>query len=169
MSAYVIGEFREAKSVASAIEALKLKGLQTEALDVFSAEPVELPPGLLDRPSRMSLVAVGGAATLCLLAMAFVRYTQYDFPLITGGMPLFSFWATGVIFYEFTLLGAIASTFLMFLWESSLLRRGAPPIPVPDPGSICLRVHCEPDQVATAGECLYQAGAASVKRAEKRS
>ena len=139
---------------------------------MFSSEPVELPPGVLDRESHMSLLAVAGAATLCLLAALFVYFTQHQFPLITGGMPIFSFWATGVIFYEFTMLGAISATFLFFLWESGLLRqapRKTGPVPDVDSGRIFLRVRCRPEQAAMAGECLYQAGAASVKKAEAAS
>ena len=166
---FLTGEFTEAESTAAAIETLKSKGFDDQDLDVFSTEPVEFPPGVLDRESHMSLVAVGGAATLCLLAALFVRFTQYSFPLVTGGMPLFSFWATGVIFYEFTMLGAIAATFLTFLWESGVLRRSAQkssPVPDLDSGHIYLRVRCRPEQASAAGECLYQAGAASVKKAE---
>ena len=63
----------------------------------------------------MSLAAVTGAITSCLLAIGFVYFTQHNYPLITGGMPLFSFWATGVVFYEMTMFGAIVTTFFWFL------------------------------------------------------
>ena len=165
---FLISEFGEARAVVEAIQVLKARGFDTAEIDIFSTEPVDLPPGLLDRPSRMSLIAVAGAVTLCLLAIAFVAYTQYNFRLITGGMPIFSFWATGVVFYEFTLLGAIAATFLWFLWESGLLQKDhSAPLPAPDSGRIYLRLECDKEQVGLAGECLYKAGAASVKRAER--
>jgi hypothetical protein len=135
---------------------------------VFSTEPVDAASELLPRESRMSLAAVGGGAALGLLAMGSVVYTQQAYPLITGGMPIVSFWATGVIFYEFTMLGAIAATFLMFLRESGLLHRDrTEPVPAIAAGHIYLRVECEPEQVTTIGECLYRAGAISVKKAEK--
>jgi hypothetical protein len=170
---YLTGEFTEAQSMAAAIEELKSKGFDAEAFDVFSTKPVELEPGLLDRPSRLSLGTVGGAALLCLLTIGFVYYTQHSLRIVTGGMPLFSFWATGVIFYELTMLGAVAATFVMFLWESGLLerfqkvRQPAAPVPVMAADAVYLRVECEPGQVATAGECLYRTGALSVKKAEK--
>lgn len=166
---YLIGEFRDGPSATAAIEALKLKGFGADELDVFSTEPVELPSGLLDRPTRMSLFAVAGAVAVCLLAVAFVWFTQHHLAVITGGMPLFSFWATGVIFYEFTLLGAIATTFLMFLWESGLIHRDQGPVPALHPGAVYLRILCEPEQLATAGECLYRAGAVNVRKMEKQS
>lgn len=162
---YLMGEFGRPAGAALAIEALKAQGFGPADLEVFSTEPVELDPGLLDYPSRMSLIAVAGAVTLGVLATAFVAYTQHDFPLITGGMPLFSFWATGVISYEMTMLGAIGATFLMFLWESGLFRRDrSAPVPLVSPGRIHLRVRCQPERVSSAGECLYRAGAARVER-----
>ena len=146
------GEFADREATATAVRALRAKGFDPEAIDLYSCEPLELEPGLLDRPSRMSLAAVGGGVTVCLLAVAFVSYTQTSYPLITGGMPIFSLWATGVIFYEMTMLGAIAATFLMFLWESGLLGRRAFPAPEAlDAGRIYLRVRCELDQLAVAG------------------
>jgi len=162
---YLTGEFSERQSIGAAIERLKAQGRTPEDLAIFSTEPVELDPGILDRPSRMSLAAVSGAISLCLLAAGFVWYTQRDYPLITGGMPLFSFWATGVVFYEMTMLGAIVTIFLMFLWESGLLRRreGAP-VPVLEPGRVYLRVHCEPDEISAIGECLYKTGANRVQK-----
>ena len=158
------GEFADREATATAVRALRAKGFDPEAIDLYSCEPLELEPGLLDRPSRMSLAAVGGGVTVCLLAVAFVSYTQTSYPLITGGMPIFSLWATGVIFYEMTMLGAIAATFLMFLWESGLLGRRAFPAPEPLAGRIYLRVRCEPDQLAAAGQCLFEAGVVRVKK-----
>jgi hypothetical protein len=166
---FLTGEFRDPQSAIAAVAALRAKGFAISELDLFSSEPVELPEGLLDRESHMSLAAAAGGVLLFLLATGFVFYTQYDYPLITGGMPLISFWATGVVSYELAMLGAIGMTFLAFLWESGLLRRGEPaPVPALDNGAVYLRVRCRPEQIVAAGECLYQAGASRVKRSEAR-
>jgi Protein of unknown function (DUF3341) len=163
---YVTGEFREAEQTADAIRALRSRGIEPDDLDVFSAEPVEFAPGVLDRTSRMSLIAVLGAIAALLSAVGFVYYTQHVYPLITGGMPIFSPWATGVIFYEFTMLGSVAATFVWFLFESGILMRDrSAPVPMAIPGSIFLRVRCENRQAFEAGECLNRAGAVSVSRA----
>ena len=159
---YLTGEFRQKESAIHALEELKAKGFGPSELDVFSDEPMEFPPGVLDRPSHMSFGVVAGAITFCLLATGFVYFCQHNYALITGGMPLFSFWATGVVFYEMTMLGAILTTFLWFLMESGVLRRD-PQTPVPsEPGVICLRVRCRPDQVNDAGSYLKCAGATNV-------
>jgi hypothetical protein len=132
---------------------------------------VEFPRGVLDRPSRMSVVSVLGAILLGTLATAFIRWAQQNYRLVTGGMPIFSFWATGVITFEMTMLGAIVSTFGWFLWESGLIRRPKLKAPVPDvgPGAVCLRVRCrghEADEAAQAAEAMRSAGAVEVQECE---
>ena len=159
---FLAAEFSDAQSVARAIATLKAQGFTVDDIDVFSTEPVEVPAGLLARPSRMSRTAVASAATFCLLAVLFVRYAQYDYPVLTGGMPLFSWWSNGVIFYEFTMFGSITATFAMFLVESGLLKRRRAPAPVLVAGCFHLRVSCVADRAKATTECLQQAGAGSI-------
>jgi len=163
---YLIAEFREKDAAAAAIQSLRASGIAPTDLDVFSEEPVEFPRGVLDRPSRMSLVSVSGAILFGVLATAFVWWTQHNYRLVTGGMPIFSFWATGVITYEMTMLGAIVATFGWFLWESGLVRKRDRRAPVPelDPGSICLRVCCRGTRGAQAMDAMRRAGAIGVQR-----
>lgn len=166
---YLMGEFREKDRAAAAIRSLRASGIDTGDLDLFSEEPVEFPRGVLDRPSSMSRVSVAGAILLGTLATAFIWWTQHNYPLVTGGMPIFSFWATGVITFEMTMLGAIVATFGWFLWESGLVRRRDRRAPVPDvdPGSMCLRVRCRGSQAAEAIDALRRAGAIDVIRREE--
>jgi len=163
---YLIGEFREKESATDAIRELRAAGVAACNLDVFSDEPVELPRGVLDRPSRMSLISVLGAIAFGLAATAFVYWAQHDYKVVTGGMPLFSFWATGVITYEMTMLGAIVTTFVWFLWESGLARKRdcSAPVPKVDPGSICLRVRCGAEQAPQAAEVMRRTDAIHIER-----
>jgi Protein of unknown function (DUF3341) len=160
---YLNGEFHDKEAVTRALLDLKANGFGTDSLDVFSDEPLELPQAVLERPSHMSLVVVTSAITFGLLVIGFVYFTQYNYPLITGAMPLFSFWATGVIFYELTMFGAIVTTFIWFLRESGLLRRRTRlPVPSLESGVIYLRVQCESDHAGTASQILESAGAENV-------
>lgn len=163
---YLLSEFRDQDAVASAIDSLRAAGVGTEDLDVFSEEPIEFRRGVLDRPSRMSLVSVLGAIAMGTIATAFVWYAQRSYAIVTGGMPVFSFWSIGVITYEMTMLGAVLATFGYFLWESGLLRRRdkTRPVPVVPPESICLRVRCAGDDVARPTVILQAAGAVSVEQ-----
>ena len=164
---YLTGQFRDKTAVAEAIRILREQGAVASAdLDVFSEEPVEFRRGVLDRPSRMSFAAVCGGVLTGLLATGFIYWTQHDYKLDTGGMPPFSLWATGVITFEMTMLGAIVATFAWFLWESGLVRARdkSAPVSLVDPGSIHLRVRCGTEAAGPASEAMRRAGAVTVQR-----
>jgi hypothetical protein len=169
VSLYLTGTFSGKDKAIQAIKQLTASGYVPADLTVFSDEPIEFPRGVLDRPSRMSLAVVTGAVVFFLLVVWFVYYTQYDYPLVTGGMPIFSFWPTGVVFYEITMAGATLTTLSWFIWESGLLRRDKSiPVPAIEPETICLRVRCAAaEQFETVAALLEKAGAKSVAKLEK--
>jgi len=138
-------EFSDRKSLIHALRDLQEMGVTPKDLDIFSTEPLELPQSALARPSHMSLAVVTGAISFGLCVIGFVYYAQHSYPIITGGMPIFSFWATGVVFYELTMLGSILMSLLWFLKESGLFK-SKPPAPSYSDGSICLRVECSQEQ-----------------------
>ena len=167
MSLYLTGTFADKVEVMRAIKQLKTSGYGPDDLTVFSDEPVEFPRGVLDRKSHMSLAVVSGAVTFFILVVSFVYFTQYNYQLVTGGMPIFSFWPTGVVFYEITMLGAILTTLVWFVWESGLLRRDKRiPVPAIEPEVICLRVRCTVEQFEAAAAVLRRSGAANVAKLE---
>ena len=162
---YLIAEFRAKDALVNAILQLKKQGLGPDDLAIFSEEPVELKKGVLDRPSHMSKAAVAGAVFMGTTATAFIYFAQHNYPIVTGGMPLFSFWATGIITYEMTMLGAIFATFFWFLWESGLIRRReAAPVPVIGPASMSLRVRCDTNAAGNLLDLMRHAGAIRVER-----
>jgi hypothetical protein len=164
---FLAAEFLDQEGLVRALRNLKSEGCGSDEIAVFSDEPIEFPRDALHRPSHMSFIVVMGAITLCLLTIGFVYYTQYDYPIITGGMPTFSFWATGVIFYELTMLGAIVTTFLWFIRESGLLRRGPrKPAPTIEPGVIALRIECESNRSDGLSHLLRSAGAVNIRTLE---
>jgi hypothetical protein len=158
---YLTAVYRDTAAVVAAVRSVREAGIAPDDIDLFSAEPVDLPRGVLDRPSRMSLAGVSGAIAFGTLATLFMYYAQYNYRIVTGGMPIFSFWATGVISYEMTMLGAILSVFAWFLWESGLLRRRpAAPVPVVEPGSVFLRVRCRTEDTPRVTDAFRRSGAA---------
>jgi hypothetical protein len=161
---YLNGEFLERDSIIRALRAMKDHGVAAGDLDVFSDEPLELPGSALLRQSHMSLAVVTGAICFGLLVVGFVYFTQFNYPLITGGMPIFSVWATGVVFYELTMLGAILTSLVWFLYESGLLnRKRRQPAPSFEPGTICLRIRCGRDQESALRRLLETAGATNLR------
>lgn len=163
---YLMSEFRDKHAVASAIGSLRAAGVSPADLDIFSEEPIEFPRGVLDRPSHMSLISVLGAIAMGSAATAFMWWAQNNYAVITGGMPVYSFWGTGVITYEMTMLGAVLATFGYFLWESGLIRKRdkTAPVPVVPPECICLRIRSTSDDVARPTALLRAAGALSVEK-----
>ena len=163
---YLLAEFRDKEAVTSAIRSLRATGFTPDDIALYSEEPVELRRGVLDRPSHMSLASVLGAIAAGTLATAGVYWAQHNYKMVTGGMPIFSFWATGVITYETTMMGAVLATFAWFLWESGLIRKRDKSAPVPEvpPESICLRLRCERGQSEHAAETMQLMGAILVER-----
>ena len=161
---YVIAEYPHAEAATSVIYALEAAGIDARAVELFSERPVEL--AALDRPSRMSLAAVAGAILNGGLATAFMMHTQRDYPLPTGGMPITSPWATGVITFELTMAGAVAGIVLAFLWESGVFRRRKPRR-APGEDSVLVQVTCTETSAPLAMECLSRAGAVAVTREQE--
>ena len=156
----VDAKFYEPQAAGPAIVSLKRYGLGADQIEVYSAKPLELGPGVLDRPSRMSLIAVLAGICSGSAVTAFMVYTQLDYPLVTGGMPLTSGWATGVVTFEITMAGAILATALMFLWESGLLRgRGRLRAPKVTAGEVVVRVQCTAEVAGPVADSLQRSGA----------
>ena len=160
---WLTAEFLSTESAAEAVAALGAEGFSSSEIELFSDRPVELPAGMLKRRSHISLAAVLGAIINGGLATLFIFFTQRNYRLVTGGMPVISGWSTGVISYELTMAGAVAGVVLALLWEGRLLirRKGAPP-PELKEGAVYVRVECGEGVAAGAARRLEQAGAREV-------
>jgi len=113
----------------------------------------------------MSLVAVLSAAVVGGTATTLVYRAQMDYPLVTGGMPINSGWATGVVTFETTMAGAVLGIVAALLWEGRLFRRRKPPAPPVPSGGAVIEVSGQ-DGANALREVLLQAGAKSVVRAD---
>ncbi len=160
--------FHEPQAARPAIVSLKRYGLGVGEIEVYSGKPLELGPGVLDRPSRMSRIAVLSGLCSGSAVTAYMVYTPLDYPLVTGGMPLTSGWATGVVTFEMTMAGAILATTLMFLWESGLLRgRARLPAPKVTTSEVVVRVQCAQEVAGPVAGSLQRSGAAKVETIEE--
>jgi hypothetical protein len=158
-------EFVETEAVSKAVTSLTAEGFSGDEIELFSDVPVQLPPGVLDRRSRISLMAVLGAVVNASLATAFIYFTQHNYPLVTGGMPIFTGWSIGIVTGEMVGAGAVAGTILMLLWEGGLLiprKRSGPP-PALKPGSVFVQVSCPDGRSVRAAGCLTKAGAVDIQ------
>ena len=160
---YLHAEFARPEEAAGAIAGLAEAGVSRSAMELYSLRPVEMHPPPLPRRSRMSLIAVLSAITVGGGATALMYWAQRDYPLITGGMPINSGWATGVVTFETTMAGAVIGIFAALLWESGLIRRRkrAPVPSLPDEG-VVLQVAGVRD-VAALEESLRAVGVTKVE------
>ncbi len=160
---YLHAEFARPEEAAGAIAGLAEEGVSRSAMELYSLRPVEMHPPPLPRRSRMSLIAVLSAITVGGGATALMYWAQRDYPLITGGMPINSGWATGVVTFETTMAGAVIGIFAALLWESGLMRRRkrAPVPSLPDEG-VVLQVAGVRD-VAALEESLRAVGVTKVE------
>jgi hypothetical protein len=119
----------------AALKELARSGVSRRDVTVISSEPLHgltegLPQGLAegDRPRSRSLIglfAVGGGVVGALAGILLTVSTSRSIGLITGGMPVVSPWAFGVIVFELTALGAILSSLLRLIIEAGLARRSS--------------------------------------------
>ena len=146
---YLHAEYRRSEDAAASIELLREAGIARNALELYSRRPLEAHPPVLPRRSRMSLGAVAAAVASGSLATALMFWVQREYPLVTGGMPITSGWATGVVTFETTMAGAVIGILAMLLLEAGLpgSRRRVPLPDLPDEG-IVLQVRCDGNSAA---------------------
>ena len=162
-------EFHEVEVVTRAIDSLKEFGLGGDEIEIYSDRPLEFEPGVLDRPSRMSLIAVVAGLGAGAAVTAFMGFAMHSYPLVTGGMPLGPGWSTGVVTFEVGMAGAILATAATFVWESGLLR-GANRLPAPPTVTgheIIVRYRCAAEAAGPVANSLRQSGASRIDEIEE--
>jgi hypothetical protein len=122
------------KEARAALGELARSGVSRGDVTVISSEPLHGLQGLPDgepaghRPGSRSLIglfAVGGGIAGATAGILLTVSTSRSIGLITGGMPVVSPWAFGVIVFELTALGAILASLLRLIIEAGLVRRSS--------------------------------------------
>ncbi len=108
----------------AALLELKRAGVPDSSITVMSSEPLHLET--VDAPkTRIAGFAIAGGMIGAAFAMLLTVWTSRRVDLVTGGMPIVSPWAFGIIVFELTALGAILATLARMIYEAGLARRGA--------------------------------------------
>jgi hypothetical protein len=98
-----------------AVNALKTTGsslgIAERQIVVVTAEPFD-GYDFSDEHSQTHIFLLASIGGICgaILGFWFARYTQFSYPLNTGGMPIAPHWTNGIIIYEMTMLGAVLWT-----------------------------------------------------------
>ncbi|HKA21851.1 MAG TPA: quinol:electron acceptor oxidoreductase subunit ActD [Blastocatellia bacterium] len=106
----------------AALQQLERDGVPKSAITVMSSEPLHLE---CEGPkTRIPLFGIIGGLLGAAFAILLTVWTSKRVGLVTGGMPIVSPWAFGIIVFELAALGAILMTLGRMVVEARLARRG---------------------------------------------
>ncbi len=114
--------FETAEAALAAKRELLRSGLAASAITLLSSEPIA--EAVHDEPtkSRIGGFAIGGALVGALIALGLTIQTSRQVAIVTGGMPIVTSWAFGIIVFELLMLGAILSALIRLIFEARLMR-----------------------------------------------
>jgi heterodisulfide reductase subunit A-like polyferredoxin len=143
------------------------EGFAREDITVMSAEPLPAFMSEFDSRSRgrATLLVIGGGFAGAFAAIALTVWTAKRMGLVTGGMPIVTPWAFGIIVYELIALGAILTTLVITVYEAGLLR-SAQPSPEVDraiaDGKVAVAVRCPTEISRSVAEAIFAKSGAQV-------
>jgi hypothetical protein len=109
----------------AALRELRRDGVPGSSITVMSSEPLHLETE--DGPkTRIAGFAITGGLIGAAIALLLTVWTSRRVGLVTGGMPIVSPWAFGIIVFELTALGAILATLGRMIFEAGLAKRRGP-------------------------------------------
>src|SRR6266404_2572137 len=107
------------------VRELQREGVPGSSIAVMSSEPLHLE--IIGAPkARIAGYAIAGGLLGVAFAILLTVWTSRRVGLVTGGMPIVSPWAFGIIVFELAALGAILATLGRMIFEARLLRRVSP-------------------------------------------
>jgi hypothetical protein len=151
----IIDSPHEAREAAAGLDE---EGFARNAITVMSAEPL---PGFTEEfvhsQGHAGLVSIAGGLAGAIAGIALTVWTARRMGLVTGGMPLATPWAFGIIVFELTALGAILATFVTTLYEAGLFKKS--PAPEIDSaiadGKVALSVSCPNETSRKVAERVF--------------
>jgi hypothetical protein len=146
--------FDTAADALEAVVKLQREGVSSSAITLMSSEPLhsELDRAGDSRPTRIGGFAITGGVLGAIGSCLLTVVTSSRVEIVTGGMPIVTPWAFGIIVFEMTALGAILASLGRMIYEAQLARRGA--LAGYDPrvsdGKVVLAVDCTDSGVGEA-------------------
>jgi hypothetical protein len=123
MTQTILAIFDDTHEALAAMRALQGAGLTQ--VEMLSGEPVHEAATEDESKSRIGLFAVLGAIIGASAALWLTVGTSRHVAINTGGMPLATPWAFGIIVFEMAMLSAILAALLCMIFEARLARPGA--------------------------------------------
>jgi hypothetical protein len=117
----IYGLYHDPDAAQRAVDALREAKVEARDITIISSEPFEgYEFGRLDHHTPMPWLAALGGLVGGLSGFLLATLTQRAYPLATGGMPIVTLWANGIVTYELTMLGAILATLFTLLVAARL-------------------------------------------------
>lgn len=156
--------FSQPNEARTAIRRLLQAGIQPEAMEVMTSQPIHGEPFIPDmKPTKLRTWAICGAALGMIGGLALSMITALNYPLIKGGMPILAPATVGLITYETTMLGAVLATLVGLLVELRLPNfKSLPYDPSVVDGGVVLAVSCPEGSRASVETAVGAAGVSKV-------
>jgi hypothetical protein len=160
MAQTLLAIFNTSDEALNATRALRREGIT--GVELLSAEPIHDWQPEETSKSRIGLCAIVGAVIGAALATYMMVYTSRRVDINTGGMPVVTTWAFGIIAFEVAMLTAILAALLCTIFEARLGRSStlhAYDEAVAD-NKIVMTVQCvDKEHLSTAEKLLADTGA----------
>jgi ActD protein/heat induced stress protein YflT len=107
-----------------AVNSLRSAGYDDRDITVITAAPMEeYEFSHIGRHSFQWYIAAAGGFLGMLFATWLTRFTENDWPLIVGNMPIVAWYPNLIVIFELTMLGGIVSTVITLIVTAGLGRR----------------------------------------------
>lgn len=167
----VIGYFHSTEAFRAAVRKARSEWFQEVETYLPVGDEVtieEVIPGVSIVPWAALFAALGGGAFGLWLAI----WTSWDYPLVTGGMPITSFPPFLVVAFEVLILAAAGGAILGFVWQAGLpkLKPGGGYSSDLAVDTLALLIRCSPHSTdrARAESVLRETGAFDVRSVHQR-
>ena len=150
-----------------AVNGLRAAGVAERDIIIMSGDPIEeYEFGQRDKATWMHWIAGAGGVAGLLFGGWLTSMTERSWPLVTGNMPVVSWWPNLIVMFELTMLGAIVATVTTLFMTAKVPGR-EPKFYDPEvtDGKILIGVENPPDaSVASLERALLDDGAGRLKR-----
>lgn len=164
MAQTLLAIFNDSDEATTTARALRREGIT--GIELMSAEPIHDWVPEEESKSRIGIFAVLGALIGAGLALFLMVWTSRRVDINTGGMPIVTTWAFGIIAFEVAMLTAILAALVCTIFEARLARGGAMKEydeAVAD-NKIVMAVNCKDENLLSVAEELLAESSAEVKQ-----
>jgi len=120
----VYGLYTTGDAAQRAVNGLRAAGYADRDITVISAAPMEeYEFSHIGRETYLWYIASGGGLLGLLFSTWLARFTEVDWPLTVGNMPIVAWYPNLIVMFELTMLGAILSTVITLIVSAGLGRR----------------------------------------------